>query len=74
MGFSGSSDCKESACNSRDLSSNPGSGRSPGEGMAIHSSILAWEIPWCEAGYRLCDLKELDMTLTTAFTFTFMYL
>ena len=24
----------------------PGSGRSPGEGMATHSSVLAWEIPW----------------------------
>ena len=31
-----------------DLSSIPGSGRSPGEGMATHSSILAWEIPWTE--------------------------
>ena len=26
----------------------PGMGRSPGEGMATHSSILAWEIPWAE--------------------------
>ena len=24
----------------------PGSGRSPGGGMANHSSILAWKIPW----------------------------
>ena len=24
----------------------PGSGRSPGVDMAIHSSILAWRIPW----------------------------
>ena len=31
-----------------DLGSIPGSGRSPGEGMATHSSILAWEIPWTE--------------------------
>jgi len=23
-------------------------GRSPGEGNATHSSILAWEIPWIE--------------------------
>ena len=30
----------------RDLGSIPGLGRSPGEGMAIHSSILAWRIPW----------------------------
>ena len=26
----------------------PGSGRSPEEGVAIHSSILAWRIPWTE--------------------------
>ena len=26
----------------------PGLGRSPGEGMATHSSILAWRIPWTE--------------------------
>ena len=26
----------------------PGSGRSSGEGMATHSSILAWRIPWME--------------------------
>ena len=31
-GFSGGSDGKESACNVEDLGSNPGSGRSPGEG------------------------------------------
>ena len=26
----------------------PGLGRSPREGMATHSSILAWRIPWTE--------------------------
>ena len=26
----------------------PGLGRSPGEEMATHSSILAWEFPWIE--------------------------
>ena len=26
----------------------PGSGRSPGEGNATHSSILAWRLPWTE--------------------------
>ena len=30
------------------LSSVPESGRSPGEGNATHSSILAWEIQWTE--------------------------
>ena len=32
MGFPSGSDDKESACNAGDLDSNPGSGRSPGEG------------------------------------------
>ena len=45
-GFSDGSDGKESAYNAGDLGSIPGSGRSPGE--VIHSSILAWEIPWTE--------------------------
>ena len=31
-----------------DAGSIPGSGRSPGGGMATHSSILAWAIPWTE--------------------------
>ena len=33
----------------RDVGSIPGSGRSPGgEGMASHSSVLAWRIPWTD--------------------------
>ena len=32
----------------RDVGLIPGMGRSPGKEMAIHSSILAWEIPWTE--------------------------
>ena len=39
---------KESACNGGDLDSIPGLGRSPGEGMEIHSSILAWRTAWTE--------------------------
>ena len=31
-----------------DLGLIPGSGRSPGGGMAAHSSVLAWRIPWAE--------------------------
>jgi len=48
MGFPGGSYGKESACSAGDLSSIPGSGRSPGEGNATHSSVLAWSIPWTE--------------------------
>ena len=32
----------------RDARLIPGSGRSPGDDVAIHCSILAWEIPWTE--------------------------
>jgi len=44
---------KESACNAGDMSLIPESRRSPGEEMATHSSILAWEIPWTEEPSRL---------------------
>ena len=37
MGFSGSSDGKESACNAGDPGSIPGSGRPSGEGLATPS-------------------------------------
>ena len=46
--FPGSSDGKESACNADSLGSITGSGRSPGEEIATHSSILAWKIPQTE--------------------------
>ena len=46
--FPGGSDSKASACNAGDPGSIPGSGRSPGEGNATHSSILAWKFPWTE--------------------------
>ena len=38
--------------------------RSPGEGMATHSSILAWRIPWTEKPGRLqsVELQESDTT------------
>ena len=36
------------AGDARDAGSIPGSGRSPGEGIITHSSIIAWEIPWTE--------------------------
>ena len=40
IGFPGSSDSKESACNARDQS------LIPGLGLTTHPSILAWRIPW----------------------------
>ena len=42
---------KESVCIAGgigDVGLIPGPGRSLGEGMASHSSVLAWEIPWIE--------------------------
>ena len=40
------------------------------EGMATHSSILAWRIPWTEerslAGYGTWGCKELGMTEVVA--------
>ena len=50
---SGASDGKASAYNAGDPGSDPDSGRSPGEEMATHSSILAWKIPWMEEPGRL---------------------
>ena len=48
LGLPGDSDGKESACNSRDVGLIPGLVRSPGEGNATHSSILAWRMQWKE--------------------------
>ena len=44
MGFPGSSAGKESVCNAGDL----GWEDPLEEGLATHSSILAWRIPWME--------------------------
>ena len=51
MGFPGGSVGKDSTCNAGDAgdtSSTPGSGWSPGEGTATHSSFLSWRIPQVE--------------------------
>ena len=53
LGFPGGSDGKESACNVEDLGSIPGWEYALEEGMAIHSSIFAWRIPWTEEPGRL---------------------
>ena len=45
MGFPGGSVVKNPPANAGDEGSILGLGRFPG---AIHSSILAWEIPWTE--------------------------
>ena len=53
MGFPGGSDGKESACNAGDPGSVPGWEDLLEEGMATHSSTLAWRIPWTEEPGRL---------------------
>ena len=59
MGFTLGSAGKESACNAGDLSSIPGLGRSPGEGMATHSSILTWRIGLQSLTYYIIVLQLL---------------
>ena len=58
QGFLGGSDGKASVCNEGDWGSTPGLGRSPGEEMAIHSSTLAWKIPWMEEPDRLQSMRS----------------
>ena len=48
MGFFSGSDGKESACKAGDAGSVPGLGDPLEEGMATHSSIPPWSIPWPE--------------------------
>ena len=45
----------------------PGLGRSPGGGMATHSSVLAWRIPWTEepGGLQSTGSQRVDMTELT---------
>ena len=61
-GFPGGSEDKESACNAGDLNlpamqetwvRTLGQKDPLEEGMATHSSILAWRIPWTEEPGRL---------------------
>ena len=59
-GFSDGSDGKEFACNVGDPSLIPGSGRSDPleKGMATHSSILSWRIPWTEEPGTLQSMRS----------------
>ena len=44
---------KESSCKAGDQGSIPQLARSPGQGKATPSSILAWRIPWTEEPVEL---------------------
>ena len=70
---------KEYACNAEDPDSIPETGESPMEkGMAIHSSIVVWRIPWAEETSRFqCspwDHKESDTTERQTHTYLTMAL
>ena len=47
-GFPGGSGGKESSCKARDRVQSLGQEGPLEKGMAIHSSVLAWRIPWTE--------------------------
>ena len=57
-GFPGGWDSKEYACNAGDTGSILGWEDPLEKGMATHSSILAWRIPWTE------EPDSMDMSLT----------
>ena len=63
-GLPGASAGKESACDTKDPVQPLGQEHPLEEGMATHSSILAWRIPWTEesVGYSPWGHKESDMT------------
>ena len=68
MGFLGGSAVKKkNIChNVGDTGLIPGSGRSPGEEIANHSSILAWKIPLTEEPGGLKSIgSQRDMTKVT---------
>ena len=52
-GFPGGSNCEESTCNIGDPGFIPGQNDPLEKGMATHSSILAWRIPWTEEPGKL---------------------
>ena len=62
LGFPGSSDSKESACNEGDLGSIPGLGRSPGEGNSYLLQYSSLENSKFHGLYSLWGHKESDMT------------
>ena len=74
-GFPGGSAGKESACNEGELGLIPGLGRSLEKEKAIHSSILAWRIPWTEEPGGLQSMGSQNQTqLSSLFCLWNVYL
>ena len=69
---------EEYACNVGDLGSIPGLVRSPGEGTATHSSILAWRLPhgvaksqtWLSTSFSILSLSMAILCFTFWRTWT----
>ena len=69
-GFPDISDGKESACSAGNLGSIPELGRSPGKGIATHSSFLPGEFhgQWSLSLKELDTIEWLTLLLSDAFT------
>ena len=67
MDFPGGSVVLNPPVSSGDPGSMPGSGSSPGEGMATHSSILAWRNPGMEdlGGLQFMSCKRVGHDLVS---------
>ena len=65
MGFPGSSDGTESACNWETWVQSLGWEDSLGKGMATHSSTLAWRIPWTEGPVAKSQTQLSDFQVTS---------
>ena len=70
MGFLGGSDGKELPAMQETWVWSLGQEDTPEKGMATHSSILAWRIPWTEEPGGLWGRKELDTTDSHTHTHT----
>ena len=62
---------KESACNEGDPGLIPGLGRSLDKGMATHSSILAWRIPWWATVHEVTKSQDTTEQLTLSLIMLF---
>ena len=74
-GFPGGSVVKNLPAGAGDAGSIPGLGRPPGGGMATHSSVLAWRIPWTEkpGGLQSMGFSESDTTEVTLHTLIYYF-
>ena len=76
LAFLGGSVVKNLPADAGYMGSTPGSGRSPEEEMATHSSIPAWKIPWTEepGGLHSMGLQRAEWLSTYTHTHTHTHL